>query len=310
MAQRDEPGKISLNGIFAAVANELMSAVARGRMLHHTKNIRDSGTPFENAVREQMSLLLPRAFSVHQGFLFDAKGACTPQLDAFLCSTNRAQAIFSAPDGAVYTPFSDAWAIGEIKASSTGMGKHLEQVSNRIRAVKSMQREMHTRGATFPKLTSFLIVGDCPSSYDEDIKKHWGFRSEDFPDFVLLIGHGELIVPPRSRLPIFEDESEEISPVDSPWSGLSVLSSDGDLEAKRGDVLSWFFFALLHRLRLAESHELKIAWSALLTNDNILGSMPLTKVANELSRAADPFSLAVMHKMKLKCIRNLDGASS
>jgi hypothetical protein len=306
MAKSNELGQISLTGIFAAVANEMMGAVVRGQMLHRTKNIRDSGAPFESAVREQLSALLPRAFSVHHGYLFDADGACTPQLDAFLCSTVRAQAIFAAPEGAVYTPFSDAWAIGEIKASSASMAGHLTQVSDRICAVKQMRRELQKVGASFPELTSFLIVGDCQTQSDKVIAEHWATRSHDFPDFIVLLGTGELILPPSSHAHLFEYDTNEISPIDLRGPTISVLSSGDDaLDIRMGKVLSWFFFALLDRLRIAESHDLKIAWSAISSDDDTRDSTISDKVAGLLSKAADPFSLAVIRKMKLNCIRNL-----
>jgi hypothetical protein len=310
MKKRDKPGQISLTGIFAAVASELMGAVARGRVLHRTKNIRDSGAPFEIAVRKQLSALLPRAFSVHQGYLFDAEGACTAQLDAFLCSAIRAQAVFAAPEGAVYSPFSDAWAIGEIKASSAGMAGHLKQVSDRIRAVKEMRLKLKERGASFPNLVSFLIIGDCRASFDDAIAKHWAARSDDFPDYIVLLGVGELILPPSAQIPLFDDENEEVSPLGSVRSRLSVWSSDSDLDVKMGEVLSWFFFALLHGLRLAESHDLKIAWSAISSDDGAFSTSVSEKVAGLLSRSADPFSLAVMHNMKLKCVRQIDSGDS
>lgn len=306
MGKDREPGEISLTGIFSAVANEMMGAVVRGKMLHRTKNIRDSGAPFESTVREKLSALLPRAFSVNHGYLFDTNGACTPQLDAFLCSTMHAQAIFGTPEGAVYTPFSDTWAIGEIKASSASMETHLSQVSDRIQAVKKMRLALQKEGASFPNLTSFLIVGDCQSSSDNQIKEHWAKRSGDFPDFILLLGAGELILPPSSHGHLFEWDCSKISPIDQRGPTVSVLSSEDDeLDVKMGKVLSWFFFAILHRLRLAESHDLKIAWSSISRDDGIREAMIPDKIAGLLSKAADPFSLAITRQMKLNCIRKL-----
>lgn len=306
MAKREKPGRIDLTGIFAAVANELMGAIARGRLLHRTKNIRDSGTPFEVAVREQLSALLPRAFSVQQGFLFDAEGDCTPQLDCFLCSAVRAQAVFVAPEGAVYAPFSDAWAIGEVKVSNADMPKHLTQVSDRIAAVKAMRAKLKARGASFPELTSFLVVGDCPASSDEAVAQHWAERSHDFPDLIVLLGAGELILQPTTHALLFEDQSDEVSPLDFRGHSLSVFGSgDDDPDARMGNVLSWFFFALLHRLRLAESHDLRIAMSAITSDDSTVDARVSEKAADLLSRASDPFSLAVMREMKLRRVRQL-----
>jgi hypothetical protein len=308
MKERDRPGKISLTGIFAAIASELMGAATRGRMLHRTKNIRDSGAPFEIAVRQQLSELLPRAFSVHQGYLFDAAGTCTAQLDAFLCSAVRAQAVFSAPEGATYSPFSDAWSIGEIKASSKGMAGHLTQISDRIRAVEKMRLALrHERAASFPDLVSFLIVGECQASCYKAIAQHWAARGDEFPDYIVLLGPGELILPPSMQLPLFDEDSQEVSPLGTLSSQLSAWSSDGDLDQKRGSVLSWFFFALLHRLRLAESHDLKIAWSAISVDEGASYTGVPERVAGLLSRSADPFSLAVMHNMRLKSVRQLNG---
>jgi hypothetical protein len=44
-------GSIDLVKLFQADAIELMSAVARGQVLHGTKNIRESGSPLEVSFR-------------------------------------------------------------------------------------------------------------------------------------------------------------------------------------------------------------------------------------------------------------------
>jgi hypothetical protein len=77
-------GRIDMEGLFEAVAQRLLVSIAEGRILWETRNIRDSGAPFEAQFRDFLGARLPATFSVTSGYLFDPKSNCTPQIDC-LC---------------------------------------------------------------------------------------------------------------------------------------------------------------------------------------------------------------------------------
>ena len=57
MSKDKTAGQISLPGIFSAAAQELLTSIQRGRILHKTHNIRDAGAPLEASFRDLVAAL-------------------------------------------------------------------------------------------------------------------------------------------------------------------------------------------------------------------------------------------------------------
>lgn len=310
MSEERKPGEISLSGIFAAAADDLLAAVAQGRILHKSRNIRDSGAPLEAAVRAFFSRLLPQSFSVSHGYLFDTQSKCTPQIDLIISPTPRSHAMLRAPEGATYSPFTDVYAIGEVKASARGMSGHLDQFGTQIRSVTNMWRALAAHGGHLPELTTFIITGESEDVKDSDITDYWKANSDIFPNYIVMLSCGEIVMSTSGLFALFDDSDDEVTPIHQPAGNrLAAFAAGTDLAEKRGNALLWLFYAILHRLRLSEARELRHALSEVAANEEASWHSGARKAADMLSRAADPFSAAMIRNVKLKRTRILSDRS-
>lgn len=98
-------GTIDLPSLFDAIAKRLSVSVEQGRILHKTKNIRDSGLPLETEFRSFLNSRLPVPFSVKTGYLFDPRAKCTPQIDAIVIDEQESHELMRSDDGAAYVPY-------------------------------------------------------------------------------------------------------------------------------------------------------------------------------------------------------------
>lgn len=306
MGDSKNRGEISLPGIFLNEANRLVSAVEQGRILHKTKNIRDSGAPLEAAVQTFFGKFLPQAYVAKNGYLYDPDSNCSQQLDVIISRTQKNSVALSSPDGATYSPFTEAIAIGEVKTSSTGIDKHLRQLGERVALIDDMRQAIFE--ATMvrpPRACSFLIIAE---SNDKDIDKiatYWDESQRTFPDFILFVESGQVVLPPSEYAIIFEHDdlvdpqSGAIS--DNPALYVSMTGKD----SHRGNALLWFFYAVLHQLNKREEHSLSAAFRAFSSPDE--SYRDAAKIAAEvLSGVSDPFSKAMLHgKIQLRRQRDL-----
>lgn len=204
------------------------------------------------------------------------------------------------PEGATYSQFSEAYAIGEIKASASNMRGHFEQMGKRIAALTAMRQSLF--GPTryrFPELTSFLIVGDCNDLDASSILSLFESDPDNFPDLILLVDKGEILSKPTGREPLFDNLDPEIRPTQQPDGTRPTAWAVGNSKReKQGNALLWLFYALLDRLRRCEAHDIVAAFSKLAQNDEI-SSTSARHAADIVSRAADPFAAAIIRSIKL-----------
>lgn len=306
MASEAEHGEINLRGIFQALARELLGAVEQGRILHATQNIRESGGPFESAVRKILSGRLPQTFSITHGYLFDTASKCTPQIDLIVSRAQRRHSMLETPEGATYSPCSEAYAIGEIKASASNMLGHLVQLRDRIASVERMRESLfEPMRWRFPDLTSFLIVGDASELNASVVVSQYQGSPHNFPDFILLVSSGEIIRKPTGLPSFFDDFSQEIGPTQRPDGDRPVAFASGEsLQERQGNALLWFFYALLNCLRRTEAHDIAAAYAKLAHHDDPWNSNA-QQAADIASQAADPFAMAMMRSIKLKSTETL-----
>lgn len=131
-------GVIDLPSLFLAIARELAVAAERGRILHRTHNIRDSGAPLEALFRHAIGSRLPSPYRVLHGYLFDADSVCTPQIDALVIDGSDSHEIMTSSEGASYVPYTSAHAIIELKTSAKNIAGHLDQLMTTITALHAM----------------------------------------------------------------------------------------------------------------------------------------------------------------------------
>lgn len=175
------------------------------------------------------------------------------------------------PEGASYSPFSEAYAIAEIQASASNMRGHLEPMGKRIAALTAMRQSLFepTR-YRFPELTSFLIVGDCNDLDASSIVSLFESDPDTFPDLILLVDKGEIVSKPTGRESLFDDLDFEIGPPQQPDGTRPTAWAAGNSKReKQGNALLWLFYALLDRLRRCEAHDIVAAFPKLGQNDEI-----------------------------------------
>lgn len=301
VAKRVGPGELNLLGIFQALATEFLAAVEQGRILHATQNIRESGGPLESAVRRTLSDLLPLTYSIGHGYLFDTQSKCTPQIDLIISRAQRRHSMLETSEGATYSPCSEAYAIGEIKASAAGMRSHLAQLGDRIASVEKMRQSLkEPTGWRFPELISFLIVGEAGQLKASAVISQYKNNPDSFPDFILLVGSGEIIRKPTGLPSFFDDLSQEIGPTQRPDGDRPVAFASGEtLRERQGNALLWFFYALLNSLRRAEAHDMGLIYAKLAHDDDPWNDKA-KQAADIASQSADPFALAMMRSIRLK----------
>lgn len=169
-----KPGHIDIVRLFAAEALELFTSVEQGRLLHGTRNIRDSGAPLEARLREFLAARIPSQFRVMQGYLFDVDSNCTPQIDAMLLSAQDCHALMMSQEGVAYLPFTSALAVIEIKNSVRAVKKQLDQLAAlqlSIEGMKAALRSRRTGGATLPELITVMFFADSVGSKLSDFKE-------------------------------------------------------------------------------------------------------------------------------------------
>lgn len=250
-------GKIELSGLFEASAQRLILAVQQGRILHSTKNIRDSGLPFETEFRSFLGSRLPSPFRVMTGYLFDPKANCTPQIDAVVIDERESHELMRSDDGASYVPYPSGRIICEIKNSCRGLAKHVRQLSAICTAVENMRvdarriRLTSEIGVVNPEPMSLLIIGDTAGAKLSAFCKAFGDRSLQ-PTFTLLLDRGFLIAR-RSIMEQFYSQNQSVPILDfygKVEQGAWAIWEPEKPERKSGRALLWVYFAILAQLNL------------------------------------------------------------
>lgn len=99
MSGSAKSGVINLAGVYEAIAQRLIVALAEGRILHKTKNIADSGQPLEIEFRKFLDGRLPDPFFVHHGYLYDTESDCTPQIDVIISDKEQSTTTLQTEGG-------------------------------------------------------------------------------------------------------------------------------------------------------------------------------------------------------------------
>ena len=264
MKKPTKTGRIDMEGLFEAVAQRLLVSIAEGRILWETKNIRDSGAPFETQFRAFLRARLPAPFSVTSGYLFDPKSNCTPQIDAMILDDRESHELMRSDDGAAYVPFPSGRTLIEIKNSARGIAGHLTQVRAIASAVDEMKARGHALGETsggvyIERALSVLIIGDSKTAKLADFQKAYAMSGVD-PAYTLLLDRG-LIIARRTDDPnglvTFPDDTDETgTPILNfyvyksgygPW---ALWRPEGTTN-RPGRTLLWLYFAIVAQLNLA-----------------------------------------------------------
>lgn len=307
MPKKNQLGVINLQGIFSAAAEDLLAQVGKGHILLRTHNIREAGAPLESAVRDLFSRLLPSGFRVRHGYLYDTTSTCTPQIDLIISAADRSQVMLEAPDGGTYSAVTDAYAVAEIKSSTTGLKSHLAQFANQVAKAREMRQAV--RGweqRRIPDLIPFMIVGSTVRMSMTTLRNHWAAHPNDRPDYILLLDQGRIVMPWNMDLAEIGMQPPAEPHLAPDGLDIGIFELGETPEARRGNALLWLYYAVLHRLRASQALELEQAlrWMAP-DNDSWLAAPK--KTAEALSSVADPFAAAMTRSFQLKLVKQIQG---
>lgn len=245
------PGELDMVGLFAAEALSLAEAVARGGLLHRTKNIRDSGALLERRLREIIGSRLPPQFQLQHGYGYDIESRCTPQIDGMLVSTFDNHAMAGAEGGAVYAPFTSIRAILEIKSSVRNVANQLSQTQEIVTRIQKMQNELSQRKPgqfTFPELISVLFFATSDGSKLAEFQAWHRKNPSAGPTLTVFLDRGRILTG-RHLIHDFllYDTPQPISFDDHKNAGDWYLCApEQDDQFRSGRVLLWLYFFLLN----------------------------------------------------------------
>lgn len=185
-------GNLDIPRLFQAEALSLLEAVERGKLLHATKNIRDSGGPLEACLRKLLADRMPSSVQVGHGHLYDVNSKCTPQIDAMVLSALDNHTMMSTEEGAIYAPFASALAIIEIKSSVDNVASQLEQTDKIVRDITGMANDLRSRrpggtGASLPAAVSVLFYATSNGAKINDFRKWQASGKGKMPTYVVFL---------------------------------------------------------------------------------------------------------------------------
>ncbi len=282
-------GTLDLVGLFEAEALTLLSAVDRGRILHGTNNIRDSGSPLEAAFRVFLKAKLPSQFKAMQGYLFDVGAACTPQIDAMVVDTAECHELLTSSEGSAYVPFTSGLAVFEIKNSTYATLKSMTQLATTLTAINDMWSALRGQAAESRiDVLSVMLFARSDTCKPADFQK-WFEANKDTPirnqpKYIVLLDQG-LIISRRSAIHAWvefdKDMPLEFDEHANPGE-LYVFSPENTVDLRSGRTLLWLYFTLISFLNRSEAKPRRISafTEAAVRTYAMLPRMPLAELAS------------------------------
>lgn len=252
------PGEINIVGLFEAEAAALLQATERGKILHKTHNIRDSGALLESTFRQIIGRRLPPQAQMAHGYLYDLDSTCTPQIDAMVLSAADNYSMMTAEGDAIYAPFTSCRAYVEIKSSVRNVERELDQVTNIYNKITSMTMKLRglPLGIKMPKqVGSVLLYANSDNASAEMFAQWFSAKKNEGPTLVVFLDKA-VVLSRRSGLNSLFDmgESNRLEFFYPFLGGEPYLYKPNvkTLSEARGRVLLWLYYWLLYRATLEE----------------------------------------------------------
>ncbi len=123
-----------VHDLLKSVAGQMRIALQQ-KLVSHPGEL---GTGREEVIREFLRQHLPKRFGVSTGFVFDAHGKVSRQIDVIIYDAYSCPA-FEAAGGKMFFPCESVVAVGEVKSQLTSTKKVSEAFDN-LRSVKELDR--------------------------------------------------------------------------------------------------------------------------------------------------------------------------
>ena len=243
-------GILNIPRLFEAEALSLQEAVERGKLLHGTKNIRDSGGPLEARFRLLLAQRMPEGVQVKTGYAYDIESNCTPQIDAMLISGQDNYTMMTTDEGAIYTPFTSVLTTIEIKSSVGKAANQLMQTNKIVKDIKIMERDLLNRrpGYDRRKLVSVLFYATSKDAKLADFRDWYEKNTNDMPTYVVFLDRGYILAARNLIHDLLTwDEEQPLKFHDHDNASTYHLWEPKDNSVhKSGKTLLWLYYALLN----------------------------------------------------------------
>lgn len=201
-----------------------------GAIVHTHPTARGSAT--EHGWGRFLDRHLPKRYEVTQGFVIDADGRQSEQLDIILCDRHYTTVLLD-DRAARYVPAESVYAVFEVKQNLNKT--HVEDAQAKVRSVRALRRSsapiQHAGGTFAPKVPGRILGGLLatrsdwtPPFGDPFVQAVLGMTAADEVDFFVALADGAAEVKYGAGAP-------------------TPASCRADV------ALPWFFLTLVHRLQ-------------------------------------------------------------
>ena len=242
---------------------QLINSAKRGAILHATRNIRESGGHIEHELRHLLSRLLPKQFSVLQGYFFDTESNCTPQIDAMIVNSAESHELMRSMEGSSYVPITSALAVFEVKNSAYSVQQNFDQIAKRIasitemrdsvlKAVLSAPGKASSPRLNIPPLLSVMLVATSENCKLTDVQQ-WYSSNHVQPTYAVFLDKGILITRRSALHNHFDNLGTQLGNDDHEYPGDIYLCAPATRDKfARGRLWLWIYFSLIDYLHKSD----------------------------------------------------------
>lgn len=253
-------GLIDLPRHFTNSANDLYRAVEKGRTIHASGNIKDSGAPLEAEIRNMLSESFPSTNNVASGYFYGASSQCSNQVDVLVYEEHEAFRLSPGGIDQHYIPYTCVSIMGQVKNSSRDLSGAIDQVQTSIKAWHAMRRQMaSTFGCSsgpvqFEPLT-FIVCGESENSHMSKLGDLLREKGAPYVDYIIFIDRGEIVAGVYEMMDMNDSYINFFQYKNK--NSLYLCRPDSNSEDAQGVALLWFYFALITKLNLDKGNNLR-----------------------------------------------------
>lgn len=254
-------GDLDLPAQFGRKVDAMISAIADGRALHKTRNIKASGQPLENSLRQLLEDSLPSTCKVASGYFYGANSDCSPEIDVLVYEDKEAFRLDPASQDQHYIPYTSVSIMGQVKNSAADLPGAIEQVQRSIRSWHEMRSEMAAvRGGAAggpPQEVplTFVVCGECKEADLKKLPATLKKKGRPFVNYILLLDRGEIVAGNQDFFE-FDDPSIDFYEYRN-VNALQLCKPGNSTTHALGAALLWFYFALVSKLSLDQGNNLR-----------------------------------------------------
>lgn len=135
-----KPAEIRLKELFEIDAIELVSARRKGRIIHATKDVSQSGISIETTLRRILQARLPGGYHVGHGHVVDKTLSSSGQFDVIISDSFANPFLLKTDGDSEYVPIEAVYAVGEVKSCYARKENQFEKFTKHLHELHSLSR--------------------------------------------------------------------------------------------------------------------------------------------------------------------------